>query len=48
MFITFILLPFYFIEYGFLLPADQIIPNALEIIDGLKAMVKEAKLLHYL
>lgn len=35
-------------RYGFILPADQIIPNSLEIIDGLKAMVDEAKSLDYL
>lgn len=29
-------------------PTDQIIPNALEIIDGLVAMTKEAKALNYL
>ncbi|XP_055308561.1 uncharacterized protein LOC129572592 [Sitodiplosis mosellana] len=35
-------------RYGFLLPANQIIPNSLEVIDGLKAMVAEAKALQYL
>lgn len=35
-------------RHGFLLPADQIIPNSLEVIDGLFAMVKEAKALNYL
>ncbi|XP_055295139.1 zinc carboxypeptidase-like [Sitodiplosis mosellana] len=35
-------------RYGFLLPADQIIPNSLEVIDGLKAMVEEAEALQYL
>lgn len=35
-------------RYGFLLPANQIIPNSLEFIDGLKAMIKEAKSLNYL
>lgn len=29
-------------------PTDQIVPNALEIIDGLVAMTKEAKALNYL
>lgn len=29
-------------------PTDQIIPNALEIIDGLVAMIKEAEALNYL
>lgn len=33
---------------AFLLPGDQIIPNALEVIDGIKAMVDEAKSLLYL
>lgn len=27
---------------------DQIIPNALEVVDGIVAMVKEAKALKYL
>lgn len=35
-------------QYGYILPADQIIPNALEFFDGLKAMVNEAKALNYL
>ncbi|XP_031623242.1 zinc carboxypeptidase-like [Contarinia nasturtii] len=35
-------------RHGFILPADQIIPNSLEIVDGLKAMVEEAKALKYL
>ncbi|XP_055295225.1 zinc carboxypeptidase-like [Sitodiplosis mosellana] len=35
-------------HFGFILPADQIIPNSLEVIDGLKAMINEAKLLQYL
>lgn len=30
-------------RYGFLLPANYIIPNAEETIDGLKAMIKKAK-----
>lgn len=30
-------------HHGFLLPNDQIIPNSLEIIDGLVAMIKEAE-----
>ncbi|XP_055307072.1 zinc carboxypeptidase-like [Sitodiplosis mosellana] len=34
-------------RYGFVLPANQIIPNSLEVIDGLKAMIKEAKSLKY-
>lgn len=34
--------------HGFLLPASQIVPNALEVIDGLVAMVIEAKNLRYL
>lgn len=35
-------------QYGFVLPADQIIPNALEVLDGLKAIIKEANELNYL
>lgn len=35
-------------RHGFLLPAEQIIPNSLEVIDGLVAMVKEAEKLKYL
>lgn len=31
-------------NYGFVLPADQIIPNGLEILDGIKAMVTEARI----
>lgn len=34
--------------YGFILPADQIIPNAVEVLDGLKAMICEARRLKYL
>lgn len=30
------------------LPTDQIIPNALEVIDGIIAMIKEAQVLEYL
>ncbi|XP_055294901.1 zinc carboxypeptidase-like [Sitodiplosis mosellana] len=33
---------------GFILPADQIIPNSEEVLDGLIAMAKEAKELNYL
>ena len=35
----------YFIkgQYGFVLPADQIIPNALEALDAIIAMVAEAR-----
>lgn len=33
--------------YGFMLPADQIIPNCEEFMDGLKAMVAEAVTLGY-
>lgn len=32
---------------GFILPSNQIIPSALEIIDGLKAMVKKSKNFNY-
>lgn len=35
-------------DYGFVLPRSQIVPNSLEIIDGLVAMVKEAEQLNYL
>lgn len=35
-------------DYGFVLPPSQIVPNSLEIIDGLVAMVKEAEELNYL
>lgn len=35
-------------RYGFLLPTNQIVPNSLEVIDGLIAMVREAKTLQYL
>lgn len=35
-------------RHGFLLPADQIVPNSLEVIDGLVAMVKEAEKLKYM
>lgn len=31
--------------YGFVLPADQIIPNSLEILDGILALVDEARTL---
>lgn len=34
-------------RYGFILPSNQIIPNSLEVLDGLKAMVNEAKTLKY-
>lgn len=34
-------------RYGFLLPAEFIIPNAVEVLDGVKAMVKKAKSLRY-
>lgn len=33
---------------GNFVPTDEIIPNALEVIDGLVAMVQEAKTLNYL
>lgn len=35
-------------NYGFILPADQIIPNSLEVMDSLQGMVEEAKALGYL
>lgn len=34
-------------DYGFVLPPSQIVPNSLEIIDGLVTMVKEAEELNY-
>lgn len=27
--------------YGFLLPADQIVPNGLELLDGIQALIEE-------
>lgn len=33
---------------GVFVPVDEIIPNALEVIDGIEAMIKEAKALNYL
>lgn len=35
-------------RHGFVLPANQILPNSLEVLDGVKAMLKEAKLRSYL
>lgn len=35
-------------RHGFLLPAKQIIPNSLEVIDGLVAMIKESEKLNYM
>lgn len=32
--------------YGFLLPSNQIIPNCLEIMDGMIAFVNRARILH--
>lgn len=34
-------------RYGFLLPANQIIPNSLEVLDSLIEMVNKAKSLNY-
>lgn len=31
-------------RYGFLLPANQIVPTAMETFEGIKAMAKEMKL----
>lgn len=42
---------FFFSEngpYGFVLPPEQILPNALEIFDGIKAIVDECRTLNYL
>lgn len=33
---------------GFLLPSDQILPNGLEFVEGLTAMVQQAQALNYL
>lgn len=30
-------------RHGFILPAEQIIPNSLEVLDGLIALVKKAR-----
>lgn len=30
-------------QYGFVLPANQIVPNAEEALDGIIAMVKEGR-----
>lgn len=35
-------------HYGFILPPDQILPNALEMWDGVRAIVKESRLIGYL
>ncbi|XP_037024577.1 zinc carboxypeptidase-like [Bradysia coprophila] len=35
-------------NYGFILPPEQIIPNCLEIFDGLKAMIGECRTIGYL
>lgn len=35
-------------KHGFILPADQIIPNSLEVLDSLQGMVEEARALGYL
>lgn len=35
-------------NYGFVLPADQILPNCIEIFAGLQAMVNEMRNLGYL
>lgn len=32
-------------KYGFLLPADQIIPNSIEVMDGLVAMINASRAL---
>lgn len=34
-------------RYGFILPAEQIIPNAQEILHSLIAMIKEGIALNY-
>lgn len=35
-------------SYGFVLPPEQILPNALEMFDGIKAIVDECRTLNYL
>lgn len=35
-------------RFGFILPATQIIPNSQETVDGIVAMVDEARNLNYL
>lgn len=35
-------------NHGFVLPASLIIPNSLEVFDGVIAMVREARALGYL
>jgi hypothetical protein len=35
-------------NHGFVLPAQFIIPNSLEVFDGFIAMVREARALGYL
>jgi hypothetical protein len=30
-------------NYGFVLPATQILPNAEEVLDGVVAMIREAR-----
>lgn len=35
-------------DYGFVLPPDQILPNSLEIFDGVKAIVRECRVIGYL
>lgn len=34
--------------FGVLLPTDQIIPNSVEFIDGLRALVEQGQALNYL
>ncbi|XP_053673863.1 zinc carboxypeptidase A 1-like [Anopheles nili] len=35
-------------EFGFILPAEQIVPNAEELLEGFIAMIDEAKILGYM
>ncbi|XP_037037661.1 zinc carboxypeptidase-like [Bradysia coprophila] len=35
-------------RYGFVLPPDQILPNSLEMFDGVKAIVRECRVIGYL
>lgn len=35
-------------DYGFVLPPEQILPNSLEMFDGVKAIVRECRTIGYL
>lgn len=36
------------VEFGFILPADQIVPNAEELLEAFVGMIDEAKILGYM